>query len=278
MEPIKSFFANITDGQRMLILWGGLVFFYLIEYAVPLFRMHYNKLRHAGVNVFFTVTTLLVNVSLAFILLQASLWTEKAHFGILYLVNLPGWLFMITGLLLMDLIGAYTVHLVEHKVKWMWRFHLIHHADQQIDTTSANRHHPGESVFRFVFTTIATIIVGAPFWVIMLYQSMSVVLSQFNHANIKLPSRLDKVISLLFVSPNMHKVHHHFVQPYTDSNYGNIFSIWDRLFGTFKTLAPGELKYGIDTHLQPKESDHIGNLLAMPFQPYRAPEGSKFSE
>ncbi len=278
MGSIQAFFENITDAQRMLILWGGLVFFYLLEYAVPLLRMHYNKLRHAGINVFFTITTLIVNVMLAFILLKASLWTEAHRFGLLYLVQLPSWLFMAAGLLLMDLIGAYTVHYVEHKVRWMWRFHLIHHADHQIDTTSANRHHPGESIFRFVFTTIATLIIGAPFWIIMLYQSCSVVLSQFNHANIKLPPALDKILSFIIVSPNMHKVHHHFVQPYTDSNYGNIFSVWDRLFGTFKTLDPSSLHYGIDTHLRPEESDRIGNLLVIPFQKYRIPEGSKFSK
>ena len=76
----------------------------------------------------------------------------------------------------------------------------------------------------------------------------------------------------------MHKVHHHYIQPYTDSNYGNIFSIWDRIFGTFKTLDPDKLIYGIDTHMQPEENARIGNLLKMPFQKYRSPKGSKFSD
>lgn len=160
----------------------------------------------------------------------------------------------------------------------MWKFHLIHHADMYVDTTTANRHHPGESVFRFIFTWFAVLIIGAPFWIVMLYQSVSVVLAQFNHANIILPKQIDKFISFIFVSPNMHKVHHHYRQPYTDSNYGNIFSFWDRLFGTYKTLDPSKLIYGIDTHLSPDENATVGNLLAIPFQPYRAPEGSKFSK
>ena len=124
---------------------------------------------------------------------------------------------------------------MEHKIKVLWRFHLIHHTDAHVDTTTANRHHPGESVIRFVFTTLAVLVVGAPMWMVMLYQSMSVVLSQFNHANIGLPGWLDRGLSWFIVTPDMHHVHHHYIQPYTDSNYGNIFAFWDRLFGTFST-------------------------------------------
>lgn len=272
ITTIQTYFDTIPDLHRTLILWGGLVFFYLIEYAIPLIRFDYKKLHHAGINVFFTVTTILVNVLLAFILLEASDYVAAHQFGLLYVVSLSPWMFLIAGVLLLDLIGAYTVHVVEHKVKWMWKFHLIHHADTYVDATTANRHHPGESVFRFVFTTIAVLITGAPMWLVMLYQSMSVVLSQFNHANIQLPAMFDKLLSYVFVSPNMHKVHHHYEQPNTDSNYGNIFSIWDRVFGTYSYLPPTEVVYGIDTHMEPHEHSKIGNLLQIPFQPYREPK------
>lgn len=271
ITQIENYFSTIPDLHRTLILWGGLVFFFLIEYAIPLIRFGYNKFKHAGVNIFFTITTILVNVSLAFVLLKASDLAVEKQFGLLYIFNLPPWLFLIAGLLLLDLIGAYIVHYVEHKVKWMWKFHLIHHADTYVDTTTANRHHPGESVFRFIFTTMAVVITGAPIWIVMLYQSMSVVLSQFNHANISLPEGLDKALSWVIISPNMHKVHHHYVQPYTDSNYGNIFSLWDRIFGTFRKLEPGSITYGIDTHMAIDENSRIGNLLKIPFQPYRKP-------
>ena len=221
---------------------------------------------------------MVVNFLFAFLIERTTAFTASHHFGAVYLIPLPLWAIMLEGVLLLDLIGAYTIHLIEHKVKWMWKFHLIHHADTYVDTTTANRHHPGESVFRFIFTWLAVLIIGAPFWIVMLYQSVSVVLAQFNHANIILPKRIDKFISFIFVSPNMHKVHHHYMQPYTDSNYGNIFSFWDRLFGTYKTLDPSKLIYGIDTHLNPDENSAVGNLLAIPFQPYRASEGKKFNE
>jgi len=278
MQQLVNYFETISSLHRSLILFGGMLFFYLIEYAGPLFKFNYKKISHAGINLVFTLTTIIVNFLFAFTIVKIGDWSIQNNIGILTHVHVSLLLYTIIGLLLLDLIGAYTVHYVEHKVKWMWRFHLIHHSDTFIDTTSANRHHPGESIFRLFFTVIAVGIVGAPMWLVMLYQSVSVILSQFNHANIKLPSWLDKGISLLIVSPNMHKVHHHYVQPYTDSNYGNIFSIWDRLFGTFKTLSPDKIHYGIDTHMSPQENNALGNLFAIPFQPYRAPKGSKFNE
>ena len=182
---------------------------------------------------------------------------------------MPLWLYALVGLFLLDLIGAYLVHLVEHKTKFLWRFHLIHHTDTWIDTTTANRHHPGESVIRFTFTAIGVLLIGSPMWLVFLYQTLSVVATQFNHANISLPKKVDTVLSYFIVSPDMHKVHHHYVLPYTDSNYGNIFSIWDRLFGTFMTLPKEEIIYGIDTHQQPEEHNELKNLLKIPFQKKR---------
>lgn len=276
METIINYFSSIPSSHRALILAGGITFFWLIESIVPFIKFKYDKWQHAGINIFFTLTTIIVNFSLALLLLKAASWTTDAHFGILnWLPDMNIWLFTIVGLLLLDLIGAYLVHLIEHKVKFLWRFHLIHHTDTWIDTTSANRHHPGESVLRFIFTILGVLIVGAPMWMVFLYQTLSVVATQFNHANIILPKKVDVFLSYFIVSPDMHKVHHHYVLPYTDSNYGNIFSVWDRLFGTFMTLDREKLKYGVDTHMKPEENNKLSNLLLIPFQKYRNSTNSK---
>ncbi|RZK12852.1 MAG: fatty acid hydroxylase family protein [Flavobacterium sp.] len=267
MNAIIDYFSTIPSLHRGLILAGGIAFFWLLENVKPLFSFNYKKWNHAGINIFFTVTTIIVNFVMAFILLMTAEWAVQNKFGTLqWLPEINIWAFTIIGLLLLDLIGAYLAHLVQHKTKWMWRFHLIHHTDTWIDTTTANRHHPGESVIRFVFTTLGVLIVGSPMWLVFLYQSMSVVFSQFNHANIALPKKLDTIISYFIVSPDMHKVHHHYVLPYTDSNYGNIFSIWDRLFGTFTTLNNDAIIYGVDTHMKPEENNNLKNLLKIPFQ------------
>ena len=279
MDTIINYFSTIPPSHRTMLLVGGITFFWIIESVIPLFQFKYNKWKHAGTNIFFTITTILVNFPLAFILVKSADWAQEADFGILnWLPKMPSWLFAIVGMLLLDLIGAYFVHWTEHKVRWMWRFHLVHHTDTNIDTTSANRHHPGESVFRFLFTTLGVVIAGAPMWLVFMYQFFSVLLSQFNHANTFIPKWLDNALSWVIVTPDMHHVHHHYVLPYTDSNYGNIFSIWDRVFGTFMTLDRDKLVYGIDTYMDEGENAHITPLLKIPFQAYRKPVGAKFEK
>ncbi len=270
MHELIHYFSTIPPAHRALILAVGIAFFWLIEIVVPFKKLEYHKWQHAGINIFFTITTMVVNFCLALILLKTANWSQVHHFGILnVLPPLQPWLFAILGLLLLDFIGAYLVHYIEHKIPFLWRFHLIHHTDATIDTTSANRHHPGESVIRFVFTTIGVLVVGSPMWLVFLYQTLSVVANQFNHANVVLPSKLDTLLGYIIVSPDMHKVHHHYKLPYTDSNYGNIFSVWDRLFGTYKTMSRDQLVYGIDTHMHAEEHNRLKNLLVIPFQKKR---------
>jgi sterol desaturase/sphingolipid hydroxylase (fatty acid hydroxylase superfamily) len=273
MNEITAYFTTIPSTHRSLILVSGIAIFWLIENAFPLFNLNYKKWHHASINIFLTLTTIVVNFALAFILLQSADWAFAHQFGILqWLPKMSLWLYAFVGLLLLDLIGAYLVHLVEHKIKFLWRFHLIHHTDVWVDTTSANRHHPGESIIRFAFTTMGVLIVGSPMWLVFLYQTLSVIATQFNHANIAMPKKLDTVLSYFIVSPDMHKVHHHYKLPYTDSNYGNIFSIWDRLFGTFKKLSKEDIIYGVDTHMKVEEHNHLQNLLKIPFQKQHSSE------
>lgn len=274
MNDIIYYFESIPSLHRALILSGGIALFWLIESAVPFFNFKYNKWQHAGINLFFTFTTITINFALAFILLKTADYVTAKEFGILnWIPKMNLITFTIIGLLLLDFIGAYLAHFTEHRIKILWRFHLIHHTDTYIDTTSGNRHHPGESVIRFVFTTLGVLIVGCPMWMVFMYQTISVVATQFTHANICLPKKLDKLMSYIIVSPDMHKIHHHYKLPYTDSNYGNIFSIWDRIFGTFLYLNREEIVYGVDTHMNPDENNKLLPLLKIPFQKSRSPIG-----
>lgn len=272
METVVTYFENIPSLHRSLILVGGITFFWILEGAVPLFQFNYKKWKHALPNLFFTLTTIIVNFALAFLLLKTSDWVTANNFGIInWLPDMPLWLYVVLGIMLLDFFGAYLAHYVEHKVKPLWMVHLVHHTDHKVDTTTGNRHHPIESVIRFVFTLFGVFVVGAPIAIVMMYQSLSVVFTQLTHANIKMPKLLDRVISYVFVSPDMHKVHHHNVLPYTDSNYGNIFSIWDRLFGTYLQLDRERLVYGVDTFPDEATNSTIKDLLKQPFHKYRKP-------
>ena len=272
METILNYFENIPSPHRAMIVIGGLTFFWLIEGAVPLFKFKYNKWKHAFPNIFFTLTTIVINFALAFLLLKTADWVMTNNFGILnWLPEMNIWVYGILGVLFMDFFGAYLPHFVEHKVPPLWMVHLVHHSDHKVDTTTANRHHPLESVIRYAFTLFGVFVIGAPIGIVMLYQSMSLVATQFSHANIRLPKKIDKALSYFLVSPDMHKVHHHYKLPYTDSNYGNIFSIWDRLLGTYMELDTDKIVYGVDVFPDEKENSSLKSLLIQPFQKYRKP-------
>jgi sterol desaturase/sphingolipid hydroxylase (fatty acid hydroxylase superfamily) len=272
MEQLIAYFENIPSIHRSLLLVGGIAFFWFLEGFFPLAQFQYKKWRHALPNFFFTITTIIINFTLAFLLLNTSDWTVTNEFGILHWIpNLPLWAEVILGVLLLDFVGAYLPHYVEHRVKPLWMIHLVHHSDPNVDTTTANRHHPLESLVRFVFTLLGVFLVGTSIGIIMLYQALSVVSTQFNHANIKLPKKIDRWISYLLVSPDMHKIHHHYRLPYTDTNYGNIFSIWDRILGTFSYLDREKIIYGVDVFPDAVKNTQIGSLLKQPFDKYQRP-------
>jgi len=272
MEQLIAYFENIPSIHRSLLLVGGIAFFWFLEGFFPLAQFQYKKWRHALPNFFFTITTIIINFTLAFLLLNTSDWTVTNEFGMLHWIpNLPLWAEVILGVLLLDFVGAYLPHYLEHKVKPLWMIHLVHHSDPNVDTTTANRHHPLESLVRFVFTLLGVFLVGTSIGIIMLYQALSVVSTQFNHANIKLPKKIDRWISYLLVSPDMHKIHHHYRLPYTDTNYGNIFSIWDRILGTFSYLDREKIIYGVDVFPDAVKNTQIGSLLKQPFDKYQRP-------
>ena len=272
MLEVLTYFENIPTSVRTLFLVSGLSFFLIIEALSPLFRFNYHKGKHAAINIAFTLITLVINLFGAALIVAAVDYTQRNQFGILHMIDLPVLLYVIIGLALMDLIGAWLIHFLEHKVRWMWRFHIIHHSDTNVDVTSGLRHHPGENILRLAFTTLAVLVVGPAFGLVMLYQTISAFFAHLTHANIQMPRVLDQLLSYVFVTPHFHKVHHHYVQPYTDTNYGNIFSFWDHIFGTAVYEEDvTSLVYGLDTHMDKKDHTSVKNLLLIPFQTYREP-------
>jgi sterol desaturase/sphingolipid hydroxylase (fatty acid hydroxylase superfamily) len=279
MEIILNYFNSISSSHRSIILVSGLAFFLLLESGIPLFRFEYKKVKHLLTNLLFTLTTLVINLIGAFLILMAADYNVQNGMGILNLIELPTWMKVLLGIMLLDLIGAWLIHWIEHNVKWMWGFHIIHHTDRYVDVTTGLRHHPGESIFRLLFTALAVFVSGASFGTVMLYQTFSAFFAHLTHANIKAIPWLDKILSVVFVTPHFHKIHHHYILPHTDRNYGNIFSLWDHLFNTSITIKNmDELTYGLDTHMDQKETSNIKSMMKIPFKAYRSPVGSKFSK
>ena len=253
--------------QRMAILVSGLLFFWIIEGSIHLLQLQYkkSKIKHAATNFGFTVIHLVIHTFLAVLIVMLSDWCRVQQFGIVYWLNAGIATTILIAFLTIDFFGGWLVHITEHKVPVLWRFHVIHHADNNVDVTTGLRHHPGESVLRGLFFFIGIIVSGAPMYAVMIFQTVLIIATAFTHANISLPKRLDKALSYVLISPNMHKVHHHWKQPFTDSNYGAILSIWDRLLGTFKKLEPSEIKYGLDRYYPNEKDENFISLVKSPF-------------
>ncbi|MBS1641993.1 MAG: sterol desaturase family protein [Bacteroidetes bacterium] len=269
LQNIISYFETLEQHpvQRLAFLVGGLLFFWIIEGSIPLIQMNYkkNKLQHAGVNFAFTIIHLIIHTFLAILIVKLSDWCKAKEFGLVYWFNANIIVTIIISFLALDFFGGWLVHITEHKIKFLWRFHVVHHADNNVDVTTGLRHHPIESVLRGLFFFAGIFISGSPMYAVMIFQTILVISTAFTHANISLPKWLDEGLSYILVSPNMHKVHHHWKQPYTDSNYGAVLSIWDRLLGTFLKLNATNIKYGLDRYYPNDKDENFAELMKRPF-------------
>lgn len=264
MEKFMEYWTHIPSAHRILILMGGMVFFWLLEGYYPLFKFSFKRFKHAGVNLVFLTTTLVLNLIFGLFTVKVCQLTQDHQFGILNWFHWPLWVQVVFGLIMMDFFGQYLPHWLMHKVKFMWKFHMVHHSDTKVDVTTGTRHHPGEWLFRELSAILGILVLGLPVGLYFLYRSCAALFTHFNHANIRVPLWLDKPVSWIFVSPNMHKAHHHFERPLTDRNFSNIFSLWDRLFGTFVYVDPKLLHYGLDV-LDERTDERLGYQFKIPF-------------
>ena len=239
------------------ISWG-------FEGGFPLVNFNYKKWSHAGVNLIFLACSLAINVLFGIATVGVFHYLAENQLGLLYLIDLPIWVELLIAILFLDFVAQYVVHYLLHRVKWMWKFHMIHHSDTKVDATTGTRHHPGDYVLREVFALLAVILLGMPFAFYVVYKIASIFFTYFSHANVKVPNWIDKPLSLVFITPNMHKFHHHFERPWTDTNFGNIFSFWDRIFGTLVYGDPKKVVYGLDV-LDGKLDENVVYQFKVPF-------------
>lgn len=253
--------------ERMILLVSGMLLLWIIEGAIPLIALQYkkNKWRHASVNFTFTVIHLIIHTGFGVLIVLLSDACKSAGFGLVNWFDTSVFLTIVISFLVLDFFGGWFVHIVEHKIRFFWRFHIVHHSDNNVDVTTGLRHHPIESVLRGIFFLMGVIVSGSPVYAVMIYQTFLVLSTQFTHANIRLPKWIDVPLSYFFVSPNMHKVHHHWQQPYTDSNFGAVLSIWDRLLGTYEHLESSQIKYGLDRYYPNEEDENLSMLFKKPF-------------
>jgi len=178
---------------------------------------------------------------------------------------LPMPLKIIVGVLLLDFSAGYLAHRALHLFPALWRFHQMHHSDDFVDATTTYRTHPVETVWRFLFVFIPVWTLGIPAAAVVIQRLVSAVNGIFEHSNVRLRPSFDRILSHLWVTPNFHKIHHSRELAETNSNYGNVLSIYDRVLGTFTPSSRAEsVVYGLD-EVDPARIGSFRGLLSMPF-------------
>jgi sterol desaturase/sphingolipid hydroxylase (fatty acid hydroxylase superfamily) len=265
METLLLFFEQMPNSQKLMWVMACLAMSWLLEGSFPLVQLSYRKWRHAGANFVFLATTLIINAGFSALSVSATTWTSASSFGLLSFFEAHVLVELAVALVLLDLTAQYWAHYLLHKIRWMWRMHVIHHSDTKVDATTGTRLHPGDFAVREVFALAALILTGAPLAFYVVYRVTTTFFTFLTHANISLPTRADAALSLLFVTPDMHKFHHHFERPWTDMNFGGILSIWDRMFGTFVYGDPREVSYGVDV-ADPALDEDVLHQFTLPFR------------
>jgi sterol desaturase/sphingolipid hydroxylase (fatty acid hydroxylase superfamily) len=236
-----------------------------LEAAVPLHARERWHRDHLGPNLALTFLTFATNAILNAGLLGLVFVLEAHDVGLLRWLSLPPLASAVIAVAAFDL-AFYAAHRSWHRFPSLWRYHAVHHSDPAVDVTTTIRQHPVEGLLRYAAMAVTALLVGPSPVAFAVYRSTSAVNGLLEHANVRAPRWLDGPLSLVTTWPHMHKVHHSRTQSQTDTNYGNLFSLWDRLFGTFTPSNAGRtITYGLDgwdrPHLQTTRA-----LLAMPFR------------
>jgi sterol desaturase/sphingolipid hydroxylase (fatty acid hydroxylase superfamily) len=255
----------ISSLSTIGVLLAAMVLLSLVEALIPLHARGPEGRAHLGPNLALTLITFATNLVFNVPLVLGLAWLQAHGLGLFNALSAPAAAAVLGSVIVLDF-AWYVTHVSLHRAPALWRFHSVHHSDPAVDVTTTIRQHPGESLIRYLFLAGFAFAVGAPPAGFALYRIWSALHGQTEHANLRLPQWLDTAISALFASPNMHKVHHSRDRRLHDRNYGNIFSVWDRLFGTFIPAREGrDIRYGLDG-FEAAERQSTAGLLALPFQ------------
>lgn len=235
-----------------------------LELMAPRRALTGQKMHRWGTNlgmlVCATVTARLVGLFSATLLaVNAAKLATANGWGLLNLIALPGWLEMIAAIVVLDL-AIWFQHVLSHKVPFFWRMHRVHHADRDIDLTTALRFHPAEIVLSMLYKCTIVLLLGPMVWAVILFEIILNGSAMFNHANTRLPLWLDRALRISMVTPDMHRVHHSVHRDEHDNNYGFFLSVWDRLFGTY-TAQPREGHTDMTIGLAPYQSEKPDEIL-----------------
>jgi len=270
MTPDAPFLSGLVAIAMIIAAMAAVA---AVEVVIPLHaRGRWNR-DHLTPNLALTLLTLATNIFLNAAVVTLVVWLEWRGFGLLRWLALPALPTAVIAVAALDF-SFYAAHVSWHKFPFLWRFHAVHHSDPTVDVTTTIRQHPGEGLLRYAAIAAMVLVIGPSSGAFAFYRVASALNGLLEHSNIRAPLWLDGLLSLVTTWPHMHKIHHSRTPAQTDTNYGNIFSLWDRLFGTFTPSREGtKISYGLDGLDHPDLQTTVA-LLALPFREARRSSGA----
>ena len=256
---------SVFDTYGVIILITIFAILFLIESKYQLRKRVQGRWRRIFIN---SIVSIPAFALLRLLFIPAMVWlavqNEQWRFGLSYLWEAPQWINFTISFLLLDY-SNYIWHILLHKLPVLWRFHLVHHTDLDLDISTAFRFHFGEMIGSVIFRGAAILLIGVSPVLVLIYEIAFEAATQFHHSNMKLPFRLEKILNYFIVTPRMHGIHHSMIRKETDSNYSVIFSFWDRIHNTVRlNVHQHEIVIGVPHYADEKELT-IGHLLKIPF-------------
>lgn len=250
---------------RLMFFAGGILLFLHLEWFIPYRKPTEPKLKRWLINLSLAgMNALLLAMVFGSMMAAALSYAATHQWGLLYQVVLPSWVEILIAVIIMDFL-LYLWHVLNHEVSFFWRFHRVHHSDLNLDVSTATRFHIGELAMSSIVRMVIIFVLGVGWRDFLVFDSLVSLSTQFHHSSVKVPAGFEKIFWILFVPPSMHRIHHSIVIKERNTNYGAIFSLWDRLCGTLLAgVDQTRIKIGIGAY--PRQAElNLYRLVIMPF-------------
>jgi len=223
-----------------------------------------NRIFH---NLFlFLVNTVILRMLVPLTLVVAAKWATMQQIGLFNVIVIDDWIVCLLAVVILDF-AVYWQHVLSHKWSWLWRLHKVHHADQDMDVTTAFRFHPIELVISLLYKSAIVILLGAPVVAVILFEMFMFIGPAFNHSNIRIPAWLDSRLRWVIATPDVHRSHHSVVASERNTNYGFFLIWWDKLFSTYtQRPAAGHVNMKIGLADENEVCERVDQMLLAPFR------------
>lgn len=254
---------------RFGIFLGLFALFAIIESLSPRRkRVHSRRNRWVtnwGISIINALSLNVMAWAIPLLAVGAAIDASSKGWGLFNMLGWPSWVEITLTVLILDF-AIWAQHLITHKIPLLWRLHRVHHADRDMDVTTAIRFHPIEILLSMLLKITLVYLIGPAALAVILFEVILNGTAMFNHANIRLPLGIDRIVRLILVTPDMHRVHHSDIRAEHDSNYGFSLSVWDRIFGTYiaQPLA-GHDDMTVGLKWQDDRPAKLGWSLKLPF-------------